>query len=386
MNSTDVPTSMSVPPKSGRLVSLDAFRGITIAGMILVNNPGNWNYVYPALQHAEWHGWTPTDLVYPFFLFIIGVAMPFSFSRRIERGDAKSKLFVHVLIRSAILFALGMLLSGLPDYSFSNKLILDVLQRIGVIYLFAGTIVLLTGIVGQAVIGVACIVVYWFLVMLIPVPGYGAGVLAPEGNLWQYVDKVLLTGWHYHAEGILSLIPSISTVLAGTLTGHWLRSTRSHFEKVSAIFVFGNIGMVLGAIMDIWFPINKLLWSSSFVVFTAGFALNLLGVCYWLIDIKGHKRWSTPFLVFGMNAIAAFFLSSLIAHLLGLIKISFMQGGTSGVITGLVQVSLKSYICSRVFEPLFGAFNGSLLYAITYLLLWLGVMAVFYKKKVFIKI
>ncbi len=309
MTSTDVAAYGSASPKSGRLVSLDAFRGITIAGMILVNNPGNWSYVYPALRHAEWHGWTPTDLIYPFFLFIIGVSMPYSFSRRIERGDTKPRLFVHVLIRSVILFALGMLLSGLPDYNFSNKLILDVLQRIGVIYLFAGTIVLLTGIVGQAVIGVACIVIYWLLMVLVPVSSYGAGVLAPEGNLWQYVDKVLLNGWHYHAEGILSLMPSISTVLAGTLTGHWLRSTRSHFEKVSAIFVLGNIGMVLGVIMDIWFPINKLLWSSSYVVFTAGFALNLLGVCYWLIDIKGHKRWSTPFLVFGMNAIAAFFLS-----------------------------------------------------------------------------
>jgi len=387
MNSTNVPTSVSLSPiKPGRLVSLDAFRGITIAGMILVNNPGNWNYVYPALKHAEWHGWTPTDLIYPFFLFIIGVAMPYSFSRRIERGDTKSKLSVHVLIRSVILFALGMLLSGLPDYNFSNKLILDVLQRIGVVYLFSATVVLLTGVIGQAIIGIACIVIYWLLMMLVPVPGYGVGILAPEGNLWQYVDKVLLSGWHYHAEGILSLIPSISTVLAGTLAGHWLHSSRSHLEKVSAMFVFGNIGMVLGVIMDIWFPINKLLWSSSYVVFTAGFALNLLGVCYWLIEIKGYSGWSTPFVFLGMNSITAFFLSSLIARLLGLIKISVTQGGTSGAITELVQVSLKSYIYSHFFEPLFGDLNGSLLYAIAYLLLWLGVMAIFYKKKVFIKI
>ncbi|MGB9773561.1 MAG: acyltransferase family protein [Bacteroidota bacterium] len=358
--------------KSTRLVSLDVFRGITIAGMILVNNPGSWGSVYPALEHAEWNGWTPTDLIYPFFLFIIGVAMPYSFSRRLESGATKPKLFLHVLVRSLILFALGMILTGLPDYNFSHKLILDVLQRIGIIYFFTGTIFLVTSVTSQAVVAIACLILYWMLMMLVPVPGYGAGVLAPVGNLWWYVDNVLLRGWHYHAEGILSLIPSISTVLAGTLTGHWLRTPRNSYEKVSALFVFGNFALVLGAILDMWFPINKLLWSSSYVVFTAGFALNLLGVCYWLIEIKGYKRWALPFVVFGMNAITVFFLSSLTARILELIKIG--------------QVSLKSFLYTNMFAPWAGNLNGSLFYAIAYVLLWLGVMAVFYKKRIFIKI
>jgi predicted acyltransferase len=217
----------------------------------------------------------------------------------------------------------------------------------------------------------------------VPVPGYGAGVLAPEGNLWQHVDNLLLSGWHYHGEGILSLIPSISTVLFGTLTGHWLRTAKEPFEKVSALFVVGSIGMVVGVIMDIWFPINKLLWSSSYVVFTAGFALNVLGVCCWLIDIKGYKRWSTPFVVFGMNAIAAFFLSSLIGRLLGLIKVTDVSATNP---LEAVQVSLKGYIYSHFFAPWAENFNASLFYAVAYLLLWLGVMTMFYKKKIFIKI
>lgn len=358
--------------KSTRLLSLDVFRGITIAGMILVNNPGSWSSVYPALEHAEWNGWTPTDLIYPFFLFIIGVAMPYSFSRRLERGATKPKLFLHVLVRSLILFALGMILTGLPDYNFSHKLILDVLQRIGIIYFFAGTIFLVTSVACQAAVAIACLILYWMLMMLVPVPGYGAGVLTPVGNLWWYVDSVLLRGWHYHAEGILSLIPSISTVLAGTLTGHWLRTSRNPHEKVSALFVFGNIAMVLGAILDMWFPINKLLWSSSYVVFTAGFALNLLGVCYWLIEIKGYKRWALPFVVFGTNAITVFFLSSLTARILELIKIG--------------QGSLKSFLYTNMFASWAGNLNGSLFYAIAYVLLWLGVMAIFYKKRIFIKI
>jgi predicted acyltransferase len=371
------------PAKSSRLLSLDVFRGITIAGMILVNNPGSWTYVYPALRHAEWHGWTPTDLIYPFFLFIIGVALPYSFAKRIERGDTKPRLFGHVLFRSLVIFALGMILSGIPDYDFRNRLILDTLQRISIIYLISGTIFLLTGVAGQAIIAILCVVVYWLLMMLVPVPGYGAGVLGRDGNLWQYIDKILLAGWHFHGEGILSLIPSISTVLAGTLTGRWLKSEKSPQEKVSAILVFGNFGIVLGAIADIWFPINKLLWSSSYVIFTAGFALNLLGVCYWLVEIRGFRKWLIPFVVFGMNAIAAFFLSSLIARIIGLIKVNVAFGDASAVVS---QVGLKDYIYSHFFVPLAGNLNGSLLYAITYVALWLMVMWLLYKKEIYIKI
>ncbi len=381
-------------PTSGpaRLISLDVFRGLTIAGMILVNNAGDWSHVYPALAHVEWNGWTPTDLVFPFFLFIIGVAMPFSFTKRIQRGESRGKLLEHVFVRSLILFALGMLLSGIPNFDFSHRLILNVLQRIGLIYLMSGAIYLFTDVVSQAVVALAGIAIYWILMLYVPVPGYGAGVLTPVGNMWWYVDKVLLQGWHqhllvvgeyrlHHAEGILSLIPSISTVLLGSLTGHYLRSQRSGIEKAAGMLVIGNLGLLIGAIMSIWFPINKLLWSSSYVVFTAGLALEVLGVCYWLIDVKGFRKWTQPFMVFGSNAITSFFLSTFVALILDLVFVTAASPAGAAV-----RESLKDVIYSAVFAPLVSSYNASLLYSIVYLLFWYGVMYVFYRKKIFIKI
>lgn len=381
---TNTPLSVPNPSPSSRtsrVVSLDVFRGLTVAGMILVNNPGDWSHVYPPLRHAEWHGWTPTDLIFPFFLFIVGVAMPFSFSNRRAKGATTSNLFFHVLLRSVILFALGMILTGIPDFNFSNKLILDVLQRIGVVYLLSATIVLIARPAAQFVVGIACLVVYWALMMLVPVPHFGAGVLASEGNLWQYVDKIIIKGWHYHAEGILSLIPSISTVLFGTLTGNWLQSHKDHNEKLVGMFVVGNVGLVLGLICHAWFPINKLLWSSSYVLFTAGFALNVLGVFSWLIDVKGFSLWSRPFLVYGTNAIAVFFLSSLAGRLMGLIKVQ--QAAATGE---TMSVSIKSSVYSHLFLGGASTEFTSMVYAIVYVCLWWGVMWIFYKKKIFIKI
>ena len=382
------------PAASGpaRLISLDVFRGLTIAGMILVNNAGDWSHVYPALAHVEWNGWTPTDLVFPFFLFIVGVAMPFSFSKRLAKGESRGKLLKHVFARSLMLISLGMLLSGIPNFDFSHRLILNVLQRIGLIYLMSGTIFLFTDVVSQAVVAVSCVVIYWILMLAVPVPGYGAGVLAPVGNMWWYVDKVLLQGWHqhllvvgqyrlHHAEGILSLIPSISTVLLGSLTGHYLRSGRSGIEKAAGMLVFGNFGILIGSVMAIWFPINKLLWSSSYVVFTAGVALEVLGVCYWLVDVRGFKKWTQPFLVFGSNAITSFFLSTFVALILDIVFVS-----VSSPAGAAVRESLKSVIYNAVFAPLASSYNASMLYSIAYLLLWYGVMYMFYRKKIFIKI
>ncbi len=384
MSSTEVeavPPSVSVKPGAGRLVSLDVFRGITIAGMILVNNPGDWSHVYPALAHVAWNGWTPTDLIFPFFLFIMGTAMPFSYEKRLARGEKKGKLMKHVLTRAFLLFAIGMLLSGIPDFNYSHKLILDVLQRIGVIYLISGALYLVTDMAWQVVVAVLGIVIYWILMLFVPVPGYGAGVLTPIGNMWWFVDKTLLQSWHYHAEGILSLIPSVSTVFLGILTGHFLRTKRSGIEKAAGMLVAGNFGMVIGVIMAIWFPINKLLWSSSYVVFTAGFALEMLGVCFYLIDVKGYQSWTQPFKVFGSNAITSFFLSSFVAVLLDLIGVSVLTPGGAAV-----RESLKTYIFNAIFSPIANGYNASALYAIVYVLIWYGVMYVFYKRKIFIKI
>lgn len=365
--------------KSERLQSLDVFRGITIAGMILVNNPGNWNNVYPALEHAEWHGLTPTDLIFPFFLFIIGVAMPYSFTKRIESGASTKKLLYHVFYRSFILIVIGMVLTGLPDFNYYNKLFLDVLQRIGIIYLLSGIIFIFFNKRWQIIISVFCLVLYWVLMFTIPVPGFGAGDLTTQGNAWSYIDKVLTSGWHNHGEGIISIISSIPSVLLGAFTGYWLRSSKNKFEKVNGMFAAGSIAMLFGIVLDMWFPFNKLLWSSSYVVYTSGMALFFLALCYYLIDLKNYRKWSFPFLVFGSNAIAAFFFSSVTAKILGLVKISLT---TDGVKT----ISLKSLIYQNIFKGILNDYNSSLLYAITYVFFWFLIMSILYRKKYFIKI
>jgi predicted acyltransferase len=363
-----------------RLLSLDVFRGITIAGMILVNNPGTWSSVYPALKHAEWHGLTPTDLIFPFFLFIIGVAMPYSFSKRISAGTSKRKLVSHVLYRSVILFLIGMVLTGLPNFNYYNKLILDVLQRIGVVYLFAGIIFIYFNQKWQLIISIFCLALYWVLMFAVNVPGFGYGDLSLEGSTWSYVDKLLTSGWHNHGEGILSLISSVPSVLFGASAGYWLRSEKGDHEKVNGMFVFGSICLVLGVVLDIWFPFNKLLWSSSYVVYTTGMALMFLAFFYYLVDIKSYKKLVFPFVVFGSNAIVAFVLSSLTAKIMGLIKFSV------NLDSGVSEMSLKTFIYVNCFKGYFSDYNSSLFYALTYLLFWFGVMYILYRKKIFFKI
>jgi len=369
-------------PRSERLVSLDVFRGITIAGMILVNNAGDWSHVYAPLQHAEWHGWTPTDLIFPFFLFIVGVAMTFSFSNRLAHGVTEKQLFLHVVKRSLIIFSLGILLNGFPYYNLSTLRYAGVLQRIALCYFFASIVFLKTGIKGQAITAVVLALLYWALMKSVPVPGYGAGVLEEKGNLASYIDNTLMHGHTWRPtsdpEGILSTMTAISTTLFGVLTGHWLRSTRNNMEKVAGLFVMGNVGLVLGIIVNNWFPINKNLWSTSYVFFTAGMALQFLGMCYWLIDIKQYKRgWTTPFLIYGMNAIAVYVLSSLVAKLTIVLFVTQADG---------TRITLKSYLYNTLFASWLDPFNASLMYPVTYMLIWLGLMGILYYKKIFIKI
>jgi predicted acyltransferase len=199
--------------------------------------------------------------------------------------------------------------------------------------------------------------------------------------VWSYVDTILLSTWHYHAEGILSLIPSFSTVLLGQLAGQWLRSEKTNEQKVNGLFVLGNVSLCVGLILDQWFPINKLLWSSSYVLFTAGFAMNILAIVYWMIEIHGWTRWFLPMVALGMNAIAAFFLSSLTARILGLVSV-----GTVGPDGVAAKISLKGWLYSTLFSPWLSAVNASLAYAVCYALLWTGLMWILYKKKIFIKL
>lgn len=372
-----------------RLVALDVFRGITIAAMILVNNPGSWSHVYPPLLHADWHGWTPTDLIFPFFLFIVGVAMTYSFGKMVKRGTPKARMYGKVLRRSVLLFAIGLFIEIFPLvrfdplrlYDFSTLRVMGVLQRIGLCYLFASVIYLGFRKTRTLMLWVAGLLVgYWLLMTAVPVPGYGAGDFSREGNLVAYIDQLVLgdhlwqPGWD--PEGLLSTIPAVSTVLLGVLTGKLLQSEKSDMEKVNYLFLFGNLGLISGLILDSWFPINKGLWTSSYVLFTGGFALHFLAVCFWLIDIKGYRKWAKPFKVYGLNALAVYVFSSLMARLLAIIPVP-TTGGTS---------PLKKYIFDNFLRAIAEPVNASLLFALLYLLFWLWIMWIFYKRKIFIKI
>jgi predicted acyltransferase len=367
---------------AGRLVSLDVFRGITIAGMVLVNNPGSWETIYWPLEHASWHGWTPTDLIFPFFLFIVGVAIPLAFGRRTATGGKRNDLYLKIIRRALIIFALGLFLNGFPYFDLSEIRIPGVLQRIAICYLIASVLFLTTRIKTQVLISVVLLLGYWLMMTRFAAPGFPAGDLTKEGSLASYVDRVVF-GKHvwaqakvYDPEGILSTIPAIVTTLIGVLAGTWLRSEKSDYEKAAGLFFAGMCSVVIGWAWNPFFPINKALWTSSYVLFTGGMALQLLGFCYWLIDLKGYRRWALPFVVFGVNAIALYVGSGLMAGLLELIKVGSAKG----------SVALQSWIYETLFLSWLAPINASLAFAVSFVLVWLGLMWILYWRKIYIKV
>lgn len=390
--SADGGDGLSLLPAAVRLRSLDVFRGMTVAGMILVNNPGTWGAIYSPLKHAEWHGWTPTDLVFPFFLFIVGVSITLALSRRAESAGSKRDLYVKIIRRSAIIFGLGLFLTAFPFWNFTTNSFIDlatlrlpgVLNRIAVCYLFAALIFLKTDWRKQAYICAGLLVAYWAILMLIPAPGFVAGDLTKEGSIASHIDRVVL-GKHmwsggrgvYDPEGILSTLGALATTFAGMLTGHLLRSRRTDTEKVAAMFVAGAACIVAGWAWNYWLPVNKPLWTSSYVLLTAGMGLQLLALCYWLIDIKGYKRWSVPFAVYGTNALAVFFLTGICAKLLGIIKFTGADGK---------PVALHSVIFNNLFLSWAAPINASLAFAVCFVLVWLGLMWLLYRRNIFIKV
>ena len=366
-----------------RLISLDVFRGITIAGMILVNNPGTWSSIYPPLKHAEWNGCTPTDLIFPFFLFIVGVAITLSLSKRKARGDNQNKLLLNILRRSSILFLLGLILSGFPYFDLATLRIPGVLQRIAVVYLLSSFLFLKSSFKVQVIFTFSFLVVYWLIMTLLPVPGVGSANLEKTTNLASWLDNLLLNGhlWSYSKvwdpEGILSTLPAISTALIGILTGHWLQSKNDMTTKTVWLFVSGCFLMLGGYIWDGWFPMNKSLWTSSYVLYTGGLALNFLAICYWFIDVKKINWWVKPFNVYGMNAITVFFLSGIVGRLMSIIKFSNSTG---------TEISVKEILFSNLFLTWLSPINASLAWALFYVLVWLGFMWILYAKKIFIKV
>ncbi len=362
----------------GRLLCLDAFRGLTIAGMILVNNPGSWSHIYAPLRHAAWHGWTPTDLIFPFFLFIVGVALPFSFGKRLDRGDSRRDLLVHVARRSLILFALGLFLAGFPRYDLSTIRIMGVLQRIGVVYLVAASAYLYLDRRGRGALTAVLLLGYWALLTLVPVPGSAAGDLSPEGNLGAFLDRLLLGGhlWQetWDPEGLLSTLPAVGSTLLGIYVGEWLRAGPPSSSRTLGLLGAGAGGVAVGLLWGLVFPINKPLWTSSYVVFTAGAGALGLGAFYWIMEVKDRQRWATPLVVYGMNAIAVFVASGLLARIMGLIRV-----GADGP-------PLKAWLYETLFASWAGPLNGSLAFALAYVGFWLALMWVLHSRRIFIKI
>ncbi len=363
---------------SKRLISLDVLRGITIAGMILVNNPGSWEYVYSPLRHAEWHGCTPTDLVFPFFLFMVGISVTLALGKRIASGTETSGLVIKIIKRSAIIFLIGMLLNGFPYYDLSAIRIPGVLQRIALVYLCCSLIFIRTTWMGQFRWAVALLAGYWFIMNFIPVPGVGEANLEPATNLGAWLDNLLLGGhlWSHSKvwdpEGILSTIPAIVTGLSGVLAGHLVKSDLSETRKVVWLFTVGAICIVTGLLWDLSFPINKSLWTSSYVLYTSGIAMQCLALCYWFIDVLGYKGWTTPWVAFGINALSAYVLSGLLARFLGLIQVG--------------EQSLKGWIFDNLFLSWLGPYNASLAFAMVFVFCLFALSWLLYRKGVIIKV
>lgn len=362
---------MRAPPgPAPRLVSVDVLRGLTVAAMVLVNNPGSWRHVYWPLRHAEWDGFTPTDTIFPFFLFIVGVSIPLALGTRLEHGGRG--LVGRVLRRSAAIFALGLLLHALPFFHLATLRIPGVLQRIAVCYLLAALLVVLTGGAEgwrlQAGVAGALLVGYWLLMTRVAPPGGAAGDLSPAGNLAGYVDRLVL-GPHiwqvsrfYDPEGVLSTLPAVATTLLGVLAGHWIRGDRPGRRVAAGLAIGGLAATGAGWLWGLTFPINKSLWTSSYALFMAGLAGLALAACYWGIEVRGRRTWTAPFVVLGVTALPLFFLSSFMARLLILIRV-----GPDGP-------RLQAWLFGHLFAPWLPPADASLAYALAYVLLWWGLM------------
>jgi predicted acyltransferase len=366
-----------------RLEALDVFRGATIAGMIVVNNPGTWAHAYPPLLHAEWHGWTFTDTIFPFFLFIVGVSIAISFARRVADGASRRTLTLHTLRRAGILFALGLGLNLLSYAVFSRETlrIPGVLQRIALCFLLAGLLFLWLGWRGAAAAAAILLLGYWAVMRLVPVPGYGAGRLDVQGNLAAHLDRVLLgshtwkPGWD--PEGPLSTLPAVATTLLGVIAGEWLRSEIPMRRKIAGLAAAGAAAAVIGYVWGRVFPINKNIWTSSYSVFMAGLAALTLAACLAIIDRTGWKGWTAPFRWLGRNPIAAFAVSTAAT----IVLLAVPVGGPDGK-----PRSLYSAIYRTVFDRFADPRLGSFLFALAYLGLWLAVFGLLDRKKIYLKI
>jgi predicted acyltransferase len=367
---------------SHRLASVDALRGLLIAGMIIVNNPGSWDHIHPWLTHSAWNGWRLIDLGFPGFLFVAGISTVFAIDRECERGHDVRWILRRIVRRSLVLIVLGLLLGGFPNYAdLAHFRITGILQRIGITYGIAALLYLFTSVRTQVVIAVALLVGYWLLMVLVPVPGHGGGVLEPGLDLSSWIDRLVLgtrhmyrwDGGQWDPESLLGTLPATTSVMAGVFAGVWLRSARSAAVRLRG-FVLAGIALVLVALA--WseiFPINKNLWTSSFVLLAAGAGCFAIALSWWLIDLHGHERAAYPLRVFGANAIAAYFALSIVAQ------------ATDVLPLGPDETNVREYIYMHVFER-FGQVAGSALYSLVFALAGFFLLLILYRKRIFLRI
>lgn len=369
MEQANVPS----PKRPPRLVSLDAFRGATIALMIIVNTPGDELHAYAPLNHAQWDGWTITDVVFPSFVWIVGVAMTLSLATRVAEGVPRTRLMIQVMRRAAILYGLGLIMYGFPYYNLHTLRLLGVLQRIAICYAVAGAIYLTASLRWQIGWIAGLLTGYWLIMMLVPVPGYGAGNLDMERNFAHHVDRMVL-GTHNYAqtktwdpEGIVSTLPAMATMLFGVMAGHLLRARRELAERTTWMFFIGNILIALGLICNTWLPINKKLWTTSFSLFMAGLDFVIFAILLWLIDGRRYQRAVRPLVIMGMNAIVVYLASEMVEELLSLI-------------------GWRDRLYAAVFAPLASPYNASLLYAVVYTLAMYGIAYGMYRRGWFVRV
>ena len=402
----------STPPRE-RLVSLDAFRGLTVAGMLLVNDPGSWSHIYPPLEHAAWNGWTPTDLIFPFFLFIAGITTHLSLSARRARGDDERAIRHQIIRRGLLIFLFGFLVNGFPfftwgdvtgvaDPTFLQRItdrllhwrIMGVLQRIGIAYLVAGLLTLRTTLRQQIVIIAGLLFGYWFVMTALPVPGEGTiGALLldfPQRTMAAWSDRLVLDwsriglGNHtwvssvtWDPEGVLSTVPAIATAMLGNLAGRWIAEKRPLTERLAGLFAAGALAMMVGLMWHWVFPINKSLWTSSYTLFTGGMACVALATVMWIVDFHKVRGWTKPFVVFGVNPIIAFIGSGVMARLIySIIKVT--EDGK--------RIPFQAWLYQHLFASWLSPINASLAFALAFVGFWYAILYYLYKRNIVLKV